>query len=108
MGPAGRLFDNIFNVRLHLFLSLASKPLARASHDARVDSSGMYRSTTTRAPNCKRLLLVSELWGDYWPYILHTSKRSTVIQSDPHTAPTLDQPIASRLLKASEVMMDGS
>ena len=68
----------------------------------------MYRSTTTRATICKRLLLVSELWGDYWPYILHTSKRSTVIQSDPHTAPTLDQPIASRLLKASEVMMDGS
>jgi hypothetical protein len=26
----------------------------------------------------------------------------------PHTVPTLDQPIASRLLKASEVMMDGS
>ena len=67
VGPAGRLFDTIFHVRLHLFLLLASTPLARASHDARVDSSGMYGSTTTRATNCKRLLPVSELWTHHLP-----------------------------------------
>ena len=47
------------------FCRLRQKPLARASHYARVDSSGMYRSSTTRATNCKRLLSVSELWTDY-------------------------------------------
>ena len=49
------------------FLWLASTPLARALHCARVDSSGMYRSTTNCATNCKRLLPVSELWTHHLP-----------------------------------------
>ena len=108
VGQSGRLFCTIFPVSYHPKTLSIWDPVARAPQCARVGSSGMYRSTTTRATNCKRLLLVSELWGDHWPYISHTSKRSTVIQSDPHAGPTLDQPIASRLLKASGVMVDGS
>ena len=107
-GLAGRFFDTIFPVSHHPKTLSVWDPVARASHDARVESSGMYGSTTTRATNCKRLLLVSGLLCDYWPFISHTSKRSTAIKSHPHAGPALDQPIASRLLKASGVMMDGS
>ena len=108
MGPVGRFFDTIFPVSYHAKTLSIWDPVAHAPHYARAENSGMYRSTMSRATNCKRLLSVSELWGDHWPYISHTSKRSTVIQSDPHAGPTLDQPIASRLLKASGVMMGGS
>ena len=107
-GLAGRFFDTIFHVRLHLFLSLASTPLARALHCARVDSSGMYRSTTNCATNCKRLLPVSELWTHHLPIPFTTLPEYQLSMFDLHAAPTLDQPIASRLLKASGVMMDGS
>ena len=82
--------------------------VARASHDARVDSSGTYGSTTTRATNCKRLLPVSELWTHHLPVPFTTLPEYQLSKFDPHAAPTLDQPIASRLLKASGVMMDGS
>ena len=108
VGRSGRLFDTIFHVRLHLFLLLASTPLARALHCARVDSSGMYRSTTNCATNCKRLLPVSELWTHHCPSLSLPSQNTNCHLFEPHAGPTLDQPIANRLLKASGVMMDGS
>ena len=108
VGRSGRLFGTIFPVSYHPKTFYIWDPVARAPQCARVGSISMYRSTTTRATNCKRLLLVSGLLCDYWPFISHTSKRSTAIKSHPHAGPALDQPIASRLLKASGVMMDGS
>ena len=66
-GLAGHFFDTVFPVSNHGKTSSVWDPVARASHDARVESSGMYGSTTTRATNCKRLLLVSELWTHHFP-----------------------------------------
>ena len=108
VGPAGRLFDTIFPVSYHAKTLSVLDPIARASHDARVDSRGMYRSTTNRATNHKRLLPVSELWTHHLPVPFTTLPEYQLSKFDPHAAPTLDQPIASRLLKASGVMMDGS
>ena len=67
VGPARLLFDTIFPVSYHGKSSSVWDPVARASHDARVESSGMYGSTTTRATNCKRLLPVSGLWTHHLP-----------------------------------------
>ena len=107
-GLAGRLFETVFPVSYHGKSSSVWDPVARASHDARVESSGMYGSTTTRATNYKRLLPVSELWTHHLPIPITTLPEYQLSMFDLHAAPALDQPTASRLLKASGVMMDGS